>query len=167
MIIAKNGLNWEININKNEHTAPWECKFGKEDKNMCRSGKKPKSDQEYFEILCLCILQAGLSWGMVRKNWPKFKKGFYDFDIKRLANGKVNNLLKRDKVIKNENKLEAIIENAKKFQQIIKEHSTFENFIKSLKSMEERETIKKLAHQLKHVGVYTAEYFLHSIGYWR
>lgn len=43
----------------------------KEEKSKCRWGIPPKSDQQYFEILCLCVLQAGLSWGMVRKNWRK------------------------------------------------------------------------------------------------
>jgi hypothetical protein len=43
-----------------EHTAPWECMYAKEDKSKCKPGKKPKFDKEYFEILCLCILQSGL-----------------------------------------------------------------------------------------------------------
>jgi 3-methyladenine DNA glycosylase Tag len=49
-----------------EHRAPWECTYAKEDKNKCKPGKQPKSDKEYFEVLCLCILQAGLRVVQVR-----------------------------------------------------------------------------------------------------
>jgi hypothetical protein len=34
-----------------EHRAPWECTCSKEDKSECKPRKKPKSDQEYFEVL--------------------------------------------------------------------------------------------------------------------
>jgi 3-methyladenine DNA glycosylase Tag len=43
-----------------EHKALWECTFAKEEKSKCKPRDEPKSDQEYFEILCLCVLQAGL-----------------------------------------------------------------------------------------------------------
>jgi DNA-3-methyladenine glycosylase I len=104
--------------NRREHRAPWECAFAEEDKSKCEPGISPKSDQEYFEILCLCILQAGLNWGMIRKKWARFKRGFYDFNIQRLANVKRDELLTRNGVIKDKMKVEAIINNAKKFQNI-------------------------------------------------
>ena len=44
------------------HRAPWECAFPKEGRSRCLPGKKPRTDREYFEVLSLCILQAGLSW---------------------------------------------------------------------------------------------------------
>lgn len=155
-----------MNKNSKEHRAPWECTFAKEDKSKCKSGTPPKSDQEYFEILCLCILQAGLSWGMVRKNWPKFKRGFYDFNIQRLANAKINELLKRDGVIKNENKVNAIINNAKEFENIKQNEGSFSNFLKLLKRKKNKEAIKKFIQQFSHMGEYTAEYYLYSVGYW-
>jgi len=154
-----------MNKNSKEHRAPWECTFAKEDKSKCKSGTPPKSDQEYFEIICLCILQAGLSWGMVRKNWPKFKRGFYDFNIHRLANAKINELLKREGVIKNENKVKAIINNAKEFENIKQNEGSFLNFLKLLKGKEDKEVIKKLIQHFSHIGEYTAEYYLHSVGY--
>ena len=55
---------------------------------------------------------------MIRKNWARFKRGFYDFNIQRLANVKRDELLTRNGVIKNKMKVEAIINNAKKFQNI-------------------------------------------------
>ena len=156
-----------MNKNNKEHKAPWECTFAKEDKSKCKPGTPPKFDQEYFEILCLCILQAGLGWGMVRKNWPKFKQGFYVFNIQRLANAKINELLKRDGVMKNKTKVKAIINNAKEFENIRQNSGSFSNFLKSLKDMENKEVIKELIQQFSHMREYTAEYYLHSVGYWR
>jgi len=151
--------------NRREHRAPWECTFAKEDKSKCKPGIPPKSDQEYFEILCLCILQAGLGWGMVRENWAKFGRGFYRFNIQRLAKTKGEGLLERDGVIKNRMKIEAIIKNAKEFQKIKGEEGSFSNFLKSLKGMEEKEAIKMLTQRFAHLGKYSAEYYLHSVGY--
>ncbi len=149
-----------------EHRAPWECTYAKEDKSKCRSGKKPKNDQEYFEILCLCILQAGLSWGTVRRNWQKYRKGFYNFNINRLSKAYARRLMKNPNVIKNPKKIEGIIYNAKEFHKIKKEYGSFSNFLKSLKQMKDKEVFKILMKRFKHVGDYTAEFYLHCVGYW-
>jgi 3-methyladenine DNA glycosylase Tag len=150
-----------------QHQAPWECIYGKEDKNDCKPGKRPKSDQKYFEILCLCLLQAGLNWGSIRKHWKKYKEGFYDFDIHRLSKAETRELLKAPHVIKNSKKVEAIIHNAKEFQQIRREFGSFSHFLKRLKELKREELFKLLSKKFKHIGAYTVEYYLHSVGYWK
>lgn len=149
---------------KKKHKAPWECTFAKEEKSDCRPGEIPKSDKEYFEILSLCVLQAGLSWGVVRKNWAKYKRGFYSFDIDRLANSSMEELLKNPDTIKNKNKIKAIINNAKEFQKIDEEFGSFSYYLSSLKGDEDK-AINQLTHRLHHLGKYSAEYFLYSVGY--
>jgi len=148
-----------------EHRAPWECTYAKEDKSECKPGKKPKSDQEYFEIICLCILQAGLNWGTVRRIWQRYRKGFYDFNIDRLAKAQSRELMKQPNAIRNMKKIKDIIHNAKEFQKIMKEYGSFSNFLKSLERVENREISRFLMERFKHVGEYTAEYYLHGIGY--
>ncbi|KPV62132.1 MAG: 3-methyl-adenine DNA glycosylase I [Candidatus Bathyarchaeota archaeon BA1] len=150
-----------------EHRAPWECTFAEEDKSECKAGVSPGSDREYFEILSLCIVQAGLNWGMIRKNWARFKHGFFDFDVAKLSKAQAEELLKETSALKNRKKVEAIIHNAKEFQKIKVEHGSFSNFLKSLKTMEDKDALKALTRRFKHVGEYTAEYFLHSVGYWK
>ncbi len=49
-----------IKLSDMEHRAPWECTYAKEGKSKCKLGIPPKSDQEYFKILSLCVLQARL-----------------------------------------------------------------------------------------------------------
>ncbi len=148
-----------------EHTAPWECTYAKEDKNRCKLGKKPASDQEYFEILCLCVLQAGLSWNMLRKNWHKYRIAFLNFDIETLTKMRVEELLERPDVIRNPKKIEGIIHNATEFQRIKLEYGSFSGFLRSQKRRERAEVIGILKNLFKHVGTYTAEFYLHSVGF--
>ena len=54
----------------------------------------------------------------------------------------------------------------KEYQKIKKEHDSFSNFLKSLKQVEDKEVSKSLMKRFKHVREYTAEYYLHCIGYW-
>ena len=152
---------------KNEHRAPWECVYVKEAKSHCKPGKRPRSNQKYFEILCLCLLQAGLSWSSIRKHWQKYREGFYSFNIRRLSNAQTGELLKDARVIKNRKKVEAIIHNAKRFDKIVREYGSFSQFLKSLRPLRNEELTRFLIKRFKHIGSYSAEYFLHSIGYWK
>jgi hypothetical protein len=63
------------------HRAPWECTFAKEQRSRCLPGKKPRMDREYFEILSLCILQAGLGWASVRRSWPRYRTALLNCEI--------------------------------------------------------------------------------------
>ena len=128
-------------------------------------GKRPQTDQKYFEILCLCLLQAGLSWGSIRKHWKKYKEGFHNFGICQLSRAQTKELLKDPRVIKNRKKIEDIVHNAREFEKIKSEFGSFSNFLKSLRKSGDQELFEVLTKKLKHIGPYTAEYFLHSVGY--
>lgn len=148
-----------------EHKAPWDCVLAKDDEGSCRPGERPASDQAYFEILCLCLLQAGLNWSSIRKHWPKYKRGFHDFDPVRLAQADPAALLASPDVIRNGRKIDALVHNAKEFRAIAREHGSFANFLESLHPLAEPEQLKALAKRFKHVGPETADYFLHSVGH--
>ena len=148
-----------------QHQAPWACVFAKEDKSKCKPGRKPISDQEYFEILCLCILQAGLNWGVIRRKWRQYRNGFRGFDTRRLSEAKTLELIRDADVIKNRKKIEAIIEAAKEFLRIEKEHGSFRNFLGYVSKMEDRELRRLLTRRFKHFGIYSADYYLHSVGF--
>lgn len=149
------------------HQAPWECSFGKEDKNECQPGNRPKSDREYLEIMSLCVLQAGLGWAMIRKIWPRVKGSFHRFNINILANKKLGDILKNPHTIKNPKKIEAIIKNAQKFKMVKQKYGSFAQYLGTLKPLSERKVIATLSSEFNHFGKYSAEYFLHSVGYWK
>jgi DNA-3-methyladenine glycosylase I len=149
------------------HSAPWDCVLSKEEEGECRAGARPDSDQGYFEILCLCMIQAGLNWASIRKHWPKYREGFYGFDIGRLSRSTPDELLARPGVIKNKRKVEAVIHNAKEFESIAREQGSFATFLETLKPLPEPEQVKALTKRFKQVGPETADYFLHSVGFWK
>ena len=149
------------------HKAPWECVYAKEDKSECLPGEEPKSDDEYFEILCLCVLQAGLNWGAIRRNWQKYRRAFFNFKIGKLARAKAEDLIRNPNAVRNRRKIEAIIYNAREFQKIIVEYGSFRNFLESFRKMDRNEICGFLAKKFRHIGVYTAEYFLHSVGFFK
>jgi DNA-3-methyladenine glycosylase I len=149
----------------NEHRAPWECVLAKEEEGECHPGGSPAADQEYFEVLCLCFIQAGLNWGSIRKHWPKYREGFLGFRIGELSGASAGELLARPGVIKNARKVEAVIHNAKEFETIRREYGSFADFLDTLKPLPEAERLKSLMKRFKQVGPESADYFLHSVGF--
>lgn len=144
------------------HRAPWECTFAKEQDSRCLPGKRPRTDREYFEILSLCILQAGLAWGSVRKSWPQYRSAFLNFEIANLAQATPAALLGRPGALRNLKKVVALVANAQEFERIRAEHGTFARYLRTVKSDNDACTLLKEC--FKHVGPYTAEYYLHCVG---
>lgn len=149
----------------NEHRAPWDCVLSKEEEGDCLAGGRPATDGEYFEILCLCFIQAGLNWASIRKHWPKYREGFHGFRIPELARASVDELLARPGVIRNTKKVEAVVHNAKEFESIAREHGSFAAYLNTLQALPEPEQLKALRQRFKQVGPESADYFLHSIGF--
>ena len=105
--------------------------------------------------------------GSNQKKLAKYRRAFFNFKIGKLARAKVEDLIKNPNAIRNRRKVEAIIYNAREFQKIIVEYGSFRNFLESLRKMDKNEICEFLAKKFRHIGVYTAEYFLHSVGFFR
>ena len=144
------------------HRAPWECTFAKEQRSRCLPGKKLRTDQQYFEVLCLCILQAGLSWASVRSSWPRYRSAFFNFEFAKLAHATPAALLRRPGALRNPKKVAALVANAKEFERIRAEHGTFARYLRTVGSGKDACTF--LQEHFSHVGPYTAEFYLHSVG---
>lgn len=149
---------------RNEHRAPWDCVYAKDEDEGCEAGEAPGSDQGYFEVLSLCLIQAGLNWASIRKHWPRYREGFLSFDIDGLARADPDELMGRPGVIRNRRKVEALIHNAREFRAIGGEFGSFAAFVETLRPLGARERVKALSARFKQVGPETADYFLHSVG---
>jgi 3-methyladenine DNA glycosylase Tag len=130
--------------------------------------RRPPSDDAYFENMTRVIFQAGLSWKMIDKKWPNFRKAFENFAINRVAKFSDSNLarLLADKgIVRNRRKIEATISNAREFQKIKKEFGSFQSFLDSLdKSQNYVITIKELGKNFQRLGTSSARIFLYSVG---
>ena len=147
------------------HSAPWDCVLSNKEEGECRAGARPSSDREHFEIMCLCLIQAGLNWASIRKHWPKYREGFLGFGIRELARADADELMERPGVIRNRRKVEAIVHNAREFEKVAAVHGSFDAFLSTLRPLPEAEQIKALTKRFKQVGPETADYFLHSVGF--
>ncbi|MBM3435281.1 MAG: DNA-3-methyladenine glycosylase I [Bacteroidetes bacterium] len=89
-------------------------------------------DRKIFEFMALDAFQAGLSWAIILKKRTGFHKAFDGFDFNRIARydeGKIQELLADDGIIRNQLKIKATVNNAIRFAEVRKEFETFDKYI--------------------------------------
>ena len=133
-----------------------------------KKGTTPPTDDAYFENMTRIIFQAGLSWRLIERKWPNFRRAFENFSIERVAHfgeDDVKRLMADKGIVRNRRKILATIYNAKQFQAIKKEFGSFQSYIKTLdKSNNYAPVIKELSKKFKHLGPSSARIFLYSVG---
>ena len=102
---------------------------------------KPKTDVEFLEVMSKIIFISGFRWDLVNSRWPKIKKAFHNFDINKVANENLNNLIKKDGMIKNKSKITAIIENSKTCKDMIKKHGSINKWINEIEMKNKRDPL--------------------------
>lgn len=129
--------------------------------------KRPKDDG-YFENMTRVIFQGGLSWKIIDKKWPNFKKAFKNFSIDKVAKFSeedIERLVRDSSIVRNRAKITATIKNAKQFQAIAKEFKSFQCYLDSLdKSNNYALVTKELGKQFNRLGPSSASIFLFSVG---
>jgi DNA-3-methyladenine glycosylase I len=132
------------------------------------TGKRPPSDDCYFENMCRIIFQAGLNWSVIEKKWPTTRKAFADFSIHKVAlfgDADLERLMKDQGIVRNRGKLQAIILNARQFQEISKQHGSFQKYLDRLgKSDNNANAAKELTAKFKWLGPSSASMFLFTVG---
>ncbi len=129
---------------------------------------RPPNDDAYFENMTRVIFIAGLSWKMIDKKWPNFKKAFGNFSIDKVAqfsDKDVEDLRNNPGIVRNRAKIMATINNARQFQTIKREFGSFRQFIDGLdKSNNYALVVKELGKRFNRVGPSSARIFLYSVG---
>ena len=89
-------------------------------------------DQHLFEMLCLEGAQAGLNWAIILKRREGYRKLFYSFDPKNVADMTDEELyenLKNPAIIRNRLKVFSVRKNARAFLDIQKEFGSFAHYL--------------------------------------
>lgn len=89
-------------------------------------------DRLLFEMLILEGAQAGLSWSTILNKRASYKKAFDNFDAKKVAaydDGKIQELLGNEGIVRNRLKIASAIRNAKVFLEIQQEFGSFDTYI--------------------------------------
>jgi len=84
---------------------------------------------KYFEVLSLCILQAGLSWASVRRSWPRYRSAFLDFEIAKLAHATPAALLRRPGALRTGRRSRPLLRMRRSSRRIRAEHGTFARYL--------------------------------------
>lgn len=131
-------------------------------------GRSPPNDDAYFENMTRVIFLAGLSWKMIDKKWPNFRKAFKNFSTERVARftqKAVEELMHDAGIVRNRAKITAAVDNARQFQNVKTEHGSFKQYLDSLdKSENYALVIKGLGKKFSRIGPSSARIFLYSVG---
>ncbi|HEX3048591.1 MAG TPA: DNA-3-methyladenine glycosylase I [Bacillota bacterium] len=95
-------------------------------------GRPVHDDVKLFEMLILEGMQAGLAWITVLNKREAFREAFDGFDPNKVAlygEGKIQELMANEKIIRNRLKINAAVSNAKVFLRVIEEYRSFDKFI--------------------------------------
>lgn len=102
---------------------------------------KPKSDKEFLSVLSWIIFISGFNYRLVEERWPKIKRAFHSFDIKKLAGGKAEDYLDKPGMIRNKGKIQAILDNATICKELAKEHGSVMAWVRSVERRHKKEPL--------------------------
>lgn len=94
-----------------------------------------KDNQYIFEMLLLEGAQAGLSWITILKRRENYRKAFANFNpeiIQSFDEGKIEELMQDEGIIRNRRKITSAIKNAKVYNQLIDEYGSFYQFLQTI-----------------------------------
>ena len=95
-------------------------------------GRPVHDDVKLFEMLILEGMQAGLTWITVLNKREAFREAFDGFDPDKVSlygEGKIQELMANEKIIRNRLKINAAVSNAKVFLGVAEEYGSFDKFI--------------------------------------
>jgi DNA-3-methyladenine glycosylase I len=126
---------------------------------------RPKSLDDYFEVMTKAVFQSGISWQVIDAKWDGFREAFAGFDVEKVASftpDDVNRLAQDTRIVRNRRKIEAAVDNAVEMVALDREHKGFRNYLRSHGSF--GETVADLKRHFSFVGDTGSYYFLHVVG---
>jgi DNA-3-methyladenine glycosylase I len=127
-----------------------------------------KGDQALFELLCLEIFQAGLSWELVLKKRPTTVEAFDGFDVDVVAGygeADVLRLLDNPGLIRNRLKITSIIHNAAVVRGLRESDGGFAQWLGKHHPKALNDWLKLFKKTFKFTGPEVVNEFLMSTGY--
>jgi DNA-3-methyladenine glycosylase I len=126
---------------------------------------KPKSLDDYLEIMSKSVFQSGMSWKVVETKWPGTVEAFNGFDIVTVAGfdeRDIEELSKDTRVIRNYRKLQAIVSNARKMLELDQQFGGFRKYLRSHGDFDA--TLEAIRKDFKFMGPSGIYVFLYVVG---
>ncbi|MBL4613882.1 MAG: DNA-3-methyladenine glycosylase I [Magnetovibrio sp.] len=129
-----------------------------------------KDDRALFELLCLEIFQAGLSWELVLKKRPTMVEAFEGFDVDvdvvaAYGDQDIARLLDDPGIIRNRLKVNSIIHNAGVVKDLRESDGGFAKWLADHHPLEHKAWVKLFKKTFKFTGPEVVNEFLMSTGY--
>ena len=89
-------------------------------------------DKKLFEFIILDGAQAGLSWSLILRKRPAYKRAFRNFNPSKVAGFNASDMKKLEKnsgIIRNSLKIKSAVNNARRFLEIVDEFGSFDRYI--------------------------------------
>ena len=89
-------------------------------------------DKKLFEFIILDGAQAGLSWSLILRKRPAYKRAFHNFNPSKVAGFNASDMKKLEKnsdIIRNSLKIKSAVNNARRFLEIVDEFGSFNRYI--------------------------------------
>jgi DNA-3-methyladenine glycosylase I len=131
-------------------------------------GFPQRDEAALFERLCLEIMQAGLSWGLVLRRRETMRDAFASYDIDRVAAmgpGDEARLLDDPGIIRNRLKVKAIISNAQRIKAMRETHGGFASWLDAHHPRDRAAWVKLFRSTFRFTGGEIVGEFLMSLGY--
>lgn len=131
-------------------------------------GYPGKDERALFELLCLEIFQAGLSWELVLKKRADTVAAFANFDVDAVAAftaPDIERLLANPGIIRNRLKVTSIIHNAGVVQGLRESHGGLPKWLETHHPCELADWVKLFKKTFKFTGPEVVNEFLMSTGY--
>lgn len=126
---------------------------------------KPKSLDDYLEVMSKAVFQSGMSWKVVEAKWETTREAFYNFDVAKVAafdEKDLDDLTKDTRVIRNYRKLAAIVNNAQKMIALDEEYGSFQKYLRSQDDFDA--TLNAVRNDFKFMGPTGIYFFLYVVG---
>lgn len=126
---------------------------------------EPQRLGDYLEILTRAVFQAGLSWALIEKMWPDFRRVFHDFDpqwVASLSPAQIDQVADDPGIVRSRKKIEGTVHNARTMLALERECGAFRTYLRSFGEYDAlRADIRK---RFKFVGDLSVYYFLFRVG---
>ncbi len=130
-------------------------------------GRRPRTDDGYFEHLTWTVFKSGLTSVVVNRKWENFRRAFAGFSapaVAKFTHRDVRRLMKDRGIIRYQAKIEATIDNAREMLAVREEFGSFRRFLRRFAREEQGLLYVDLRRRFRHLGPYTVRTFLRRAG---
>ena len=128
--------------------------------------RRPRTDNEYFEVLAAAVFSARFNPEIVRARWPSIRTAFAEFDLRLVASwpdSEADRLLAHPNIIRNRKKVAAILRNGRGLLKKAERYGAVRAYLDSYGG-DECALVYELDRWMHYIGAPSIRCFLYCVG---